>query len=343
MISLSFDELIKEGYNNFKDITGIYEKIDGRYIGKTFGEFYSDVRSLSKKLLDMGLNGKNIILYGRNSYNWMVAYLAVTTYVGVVVPIDKEWKRNDINNVVSSLNISYIFHSGYLAENLEDSLLSKINLENETSGLILQGQKLDIKLEARNQDRVCAVFFTSGTTSAPKKVELTEKNFFANSYAMAELVSISTSDRYMVSLPLSHIGTVFGSFGCPIAMGASLYIPNDFKEIAEDLKLIRPTVLYGVPRIFEKLWETISADSKVKRAIKVSNFLRKIGIDMRNRFFAELHSSLGGEVRFSYNGAAKLDDKLIHIYNDMGLVIMQAYGMTETTAIVSCDSIKDYR
>ena len=344
MICSSFDELINSGYDNYKDITGIYEKIEGKYVGKTFGAFYDDVRCLSKKLISMGLRGKNILICGRNSYNWMVAYLAVTTYVGVIVPIDKEWKRNDINNVLSALDISLIFYSDSTCEAFDGVSLPIANLENTTTAMIQQGRELNIPLEPQDTDKVCAIFFTSGTTAAPKKVELTEKNFFANSRAMAELDTISSDDRYMVSLPLSHIGTVFANFGCPISMGASLYITDDFKEIAEDLKLIRPTVLYGVPRVFEKLWDAIPVNKdKIRKIIKVSNFFRKIGFDIRKRIFAELHNSLGGAVRFAYNGAAKLDDDLIGIFHDMGLVILQAYGMTETTAIVSCDSIKDYK
>lgn len=139
MISKSFDELVRMGYNKFKNITCIYEKIDGIYIGKTFDEFYSDVRSLSKKLLDMGLQGKSIMLYGKNSYNWMVAFLAITAYVGIAVPIDKQWKRNDVNNVLSAMNIDFIFYSGSIGENLTDTNTPKVNFENDTTELIIQG------------------------------------------------------------------------------------------------------------------------------------------------------------------------------------------------------------
>jgi len=311
--------MIRTGHAKFKDIAGIYEKTNSRYAGKTFGEFYGDVRSLSKKLINMGLQGKRVMLYGRNSYNWMVTFLAMSAYVGVVVPIDKAWRSNDIKNVLSDLNIEYIFHSGELEKNLEGVNAPKINLEIGVTELIVQGRTLDIELKAQNPERVCVVFFTSGTTSAPKKVELTEKNCFANAGAMAELVSVSMDDRYMVSLPLSHSATVFGSFVYPIIMGASLYIPNDFKELAEDFKLIRPTVFHGVPRVFERLWEFVP-DS-------VSSF----------------RESIGGAMRFAYSGSAKLDDTLIKSFNDMGLVILQAYGLTESSAIISCDSIDNYR
>lgn len=160
---------------------------------------------------------------------------------------------------------------------------------------------------------------------------------------MMERVSITPNDRYMVYLPLSHVGTVFGSFVYSIAMGASLYITNDFKEMAENLNLIRLTVLYGVPRVFEKLWETVSSDGRVIRAITLSNFLRKLGIDIRKRLFARLYKGVGGALRLAYSGGAKLNDLLIRNFRDMGLIILQAYGMTESSAIISCDSIKDYR
>ena len=320
----------------------IFDNMIQSYNGRIY-YFYGGVRSLSVSLLNRGLYGKKILLYGKNSYNWMTVFLAVITYVGVIVPIDKEWKRNDIYNVLSDLDISFLFYSGCLKDNLAGIRTPMSNLEDETAQLIQASRVPGVKPEVQNPERVCAVFYTSGTTSKPKKVELTEKNLVANSEDMEKLVSVSTYDRYMLSLPLSHIGTVIGNFVYPIAMGASFYIPDDFKEIAEDLKLIRPTILYGVPRIFEKIWEAVPNKSKVKRAVRVSNLLRKIGIDIRGRLFAQLHENLGGAVRFAYCGAAKLDDAIIRVFNDIGLIIMQAYGMTETAAIISCDSINSYK
>jgi len=347
MICDSMDQLIRTSYDEFKDITGIYEKIDGQFVGRTFGEFYTDIRSLSEKLLGMGLQGKNIMIYGCNSYNWMVAYLAITAYVGIVIPIDKEWKTNDINHVLSVIDIDFILYSDCLKENLEGTNGPRANLENETTDLINQGATLDVKRKENqtNNNRVCTIMFTSGTTATPKKIELTERNLVANGHEMGKLFTVSANDRYIVSLPLSHIATILGVFIYPVSMGANMYIPNDFKEMGEDLKLVRPTVFYGVPRIFEKIWEAIPEDkqSQIKKGIKISNLLMKIGIDKRKKIFAEFHKSLGGAVRFAYSGSANIDDELIGIFDDMGLPILQAYGMTETSAIVACDSINHYR
>ena len=345
MICHSIDQLVRTSYDEFNNITGIYEKINGQFVGRTFGEFYTDVRSLSEKLIDMGLQGKNIMLYGSNSYNWMAAYLAITAYVGVAIPVDKEWNNNEINNILQDVNIDFILYSDFLKGNLEGAKQPKANLENETTDLIKQGAALDVK-RIENQidnDQICTIMFTSGTTATPKRIELTERNLVANGNEMGKRFTVSSTDRYMVSLPLSHIGTLLGVFIYPISMGANMYIPNDFKEMVEDLKLIRPTVLYGVPRVFEKLWETVAADKKVYKAIKFSNILRKFGIDMRKKLFSKLHEGLGGAVRFAYNGAAKLDDTIIHAFNDMGLLILQAYGMTESSAIITCDSAMNYR
>ena len=348
MVCRSFDEMIRTCSDEFKDTVGIYEKINGSYIGKSFGEFYTDVRSLTEKLLDMGLRNKNIMLYGKNSYNWMVVYMAVIAYVGVIVPVDKEWKTNDIDNIISDTKIDYIFYSDYLKDNLKNTGVPKTNLENETTDLIKQGQGLtDIKRVEyeENPDRICSVMFTSGTTSRPKKIALSEKNLTANGPELEKLIFISPADRYMLSLPLSHIAPVLASFIYPMSMGAGLYIPNDFKEMAEDLKLVRPTVFYGVPKIFEEIWNAVPPDKKKKinRGIKISDFLRGFKIDKRKKIFAEFHESLGGAVRFAYSGAVKIDDWILNIFNDMGLIILQAYGMTESAAIISFDSINNYK
>ncbi|MCL2049480.1 MAG: AMP-binding protein [Defluviitaleaceae bacterium] len=345
MVCRSFDEMVRTGYE-FKD-SSVYEKIDGRYVGRTFAELYSDVWALSEKLLDMGLENKSIMLYGKNSYNWLVVYLAVITYVGVIVPIDKEWKARDIENVLSDTQIDCIFCTDCLKCYLNSIKAPVINLENEASALISQGRSLGTVRRkcAESPSRICSIMFTSGTTAKPKKIELSEKNLWANGFELEKLVTVSASDRYMLSLPLSHIAPVLASFIYPMSMGASLYIPSSFKEMAEDLKLIRPTVFYGVPKIFEEIWRAIPLDKKqrLRKGILLSNFLRRLGIDKRKGIFAELHNSLGGAVRFAYSGAVSLDSRLVRSFEDMGLTILQAYGMTESAAIISFDSINDYR
>jgi len=119
-IPKTIDDIITYSYENFKDKTFCFEKVDGVFEGKTYAGFYADVWALADSLINDGYIGKNIMLYGHNSYNWMVAYLAISAYVGTIVPIDANWKENDLQNVMASVDISLILHSKCLTENLRN-------------------------------------------------------------------------------------------------------------------------------------------------------------------------------------------------------------------------------
>lgn len=351
MISHSFAELIETGYRDFKDKIFCCEKENGSFKSKTYGEFYEDVHALSEKLLDMGLKGKKIMLYGKNSYNWMVVYLSVISYVGIIVPVDKEWKKRDISHILSDMDIDFILYSDDIKDNLADVTIPKSTLTADTVNLIKDGYYLieqgnkKYTENIKNPESICKIIFTSGTTSIPKKVELTEKNLFANADSVDKIISVTENDRYYLFLPLHHILPSVLLFLYPIIKGVTIYISADINNMAKELQEIKPTVFIGVPKIYERILKAIPEDKmrKIKKGIKLSNFLRIFGIDKRKKIFAQFHEFFGGCVRFMYSGSAPIDENLLKIYSDMGLVILQGYGLTETSSLISCDCTKNYR
>jgi len=342
-IPKTIDDMITYSYDNFKDKMALFEKIDGVYDGKTYFQFYTDVWAFADSLIEGGYKGKNILLYGYNSYNWAVAYLAILAYVGVIVPIDNHWKENDLQNVIANVDVSLILHSADLTENLSGINTTQIPLENI-------GQ-LFRSIPSRptpnpDVDRICKIAFTSGTTSNPKSIMLTERNLMANTEDCLEIFApLDENDVYFLCLPLSHIFAGVMILLYPIYKGITIYINSSFDKFPQELKEAKPTIFIAVPKLLQKIIDGIDAKTmlKIKKGIKISNFLRKFGIDMRKKLFTEFHAFFGGRVRFIYSGAVSADYELLKLYEDMGITIMQGYGMTEASPLISCDNINSYR
>ena len=107
-IPKNYVEFMEHINKNFRDQQAIFEKKDGQFAGKKFGDLYDDVQTFAKKLYTLGLKGKNIAVIGSNCYDWIVTYFAVTTYVGVLVPIDNSWTASDFKNVLNTVKIDCV-------------------------------------------------------------------------------------------------------------------------------------------------------------------------------------------------------------------------------------------
>jgi len=342
-IPKTIDDMITYSYENFRDRVFCFEKVDGVYEGKTYAQFYADVWALADSLIKDGYKDKKFMIYGHNSYNWMVVYLAVSAYVGTIVPIDANWKENDLQNVVASVDISLIFHSKNLTENLKKIDTAQMALEDMEQ---LLGSAVPKATPNPDIDRICKIAFTSGTTSKPKRVLLTERNLMANAEEYLKIFSaIDETDVLFLCLPLSHIFASVIVFLYPIYKGTTIFVSSSFGHLPQELREAQPTIFVGVPKLFQKIVDSIDDKTmrKIEKGIKISNLLRKFGVDARKTLFKELHSFFGGRIRFMYSGAASADYKLLKFYEDLGITIMQGYGMTEASPVISCDEINNYR
>ncbi len=345
--------LIQHSYREFKDKDLFYEKIDGKFVAKTYGEFISEVWALAEILLKHGYKGKKVLLLGKNSSAWMAIYLAVFAYVGIIVPIDKEWTEHDLKNVFKQLDIDLLFHDEEYGK-LFDALGIKTPryvIGKDTLDLLEQGSKLAEKPEAeykkivKDIKDICTILFSSGTTAASKMIALSPFNLMASGIELGEIVNLTSKDRYFMLFPLHHVYTSIMIFLLPLYEGISIYIAESPKDLAEDLQVAKPTYFHGVPIIYERILAGIPADKmrKIKLAIKVSNFLRLFGLDLRRKIFKDFHKFFGGEVRRFFSGAASLNPVTAKFYKDMGIDIIRGYGLTESSSIVSVNPFDDLR
>ena len=207
-------------------------------------------------------------------------------------------------------------------------------------------------------DAVATICFTSGTSGRPKGVMLTHRNIGANVEGCLATGMARASDRFLSILPLSHMFERTGGYYLPLAIGAQVIYARGVAQIAEDLASQRPTAMFAVPRIFEKFMVRIDqalAGSKTRRRLfdacvargwRVERDEARPGDRMMVRVLRRLVARpilarLGGKLRLVVVGGAALDPALARVFIGLGLPMLQGYGMTEASPVVSVNRLAD--
>lgn len=341
-----------------KEIT--YENI-------SYTRLLEDVNQLGTKFYELGYENKRVAIVGRNRYEWVMTHLTNLLGGMVSIPLDKELQVEELEScLVRSKADVLVFDEKYIEHIEEIKKRGNAKIEKYISMTKQEGYEsiLDLKqqgkemLEAGNnqyieakidKDKMSLLLFTSGTTSKSKAVMLSQNNIASNVYSMQLVEDIRKEDVNIAFLPFHHI---FGST-CMIVMlafGVTTAFPDGLRYIAQNLKEYKVSIFVGVPllveTIYKRLEQGIAKKGKtktVKLAKKISNFLLKLHIDVRKKLFQEIIKELGGSLRFVISGGAPLDKKVAQGFYELGIQIVQGYGLTETAPVISAENFKKMR
>ena len=331
----------------------------------TYKEFCNEVNSLGTALIEMGLKGKRIAVIGENRYEWEVAYLAICCGTGVVVPLDKALPGNEIESLIVRSEVEAIFYSEkynevmakiqkqgntklkyFISMDLEKNDFNKYSQKEivaKGKELLEKGNRefLDSKID---NEEMSIMLFTSGTTNKSKAVMLSHKNLCTNIIDIGNVFEINETDRFLSFLPLHHTFECTVGYLYPISVGCSIIFSKGVRHIADELKNFKITAIICVPVVFEKMYDKLIKAieekgklSNVKKGIKISNVLLKVGIDIRKKLFKEIHDNLGGAIRVMVAGGAALDPEKEKGFWDLGFNVLQGYGLTETSPVVAAE------
>lgn len=365
-------QLVNDSCRIYADKTAYLVKRTGSedYQEIKFSKVKEDVDALGTALINLGLKGKRIAVVGENRYEWAISYLAVITGVGIIVPLDRQLPEKELANCIKRSEVSAIIYSS----KLEDSI-NKLFTEFETvekyicfddindngnfmslSKVIKYGKKLiedgnrefiDAKI---NEEKMAEMLFTSGTTSEPKIVMLSHKNICFNIHEQCKMLEIVPSDVFLSVLPIHHTYECTCGFLTPLYRGASVAYCEGLRHIQKNMQQAKVTVFLGVPLIFEtlyrKIWEGIAKKGKtdlVKRMIKITNALDKVGIHLKKKVFKEIHQQLGGNIKVLIVGAAAMTPEVSKGFRDLGILTVQGYGLSECAPIVALNRDVDYK
>ncbi len=340
-------------------------KIDDKNI--TYKEVKNNVDSLGTALINKGLQGKRIAVIGQNSYNWEIAYLSIVCGTGVVVPLDKMLPENELESLIKRSEVEAIFFDEKFEEVLEKiskkndnnlkllismgerkkekTLLQKDLIETGKQ-LVLNGNKEFINSKI-NDDKMNILLFTSGTTSKSKAVMLSHKNICSNIDAIGKTLNVDENDSFLSILPLHHVFECTVGFLFPLSVGAKIVFGRGLKHIAQDLKDNQISVLLCVPAIYENLYKNIRKKFEKEGHLELLEELEEkaqnYSMQERRKIFKQIHESIDNNTKLLISGAAALDPEVEKTFRIWGFNLVQGYGLTEASPVISVESEENYR
>ena len=364
-----FKQLINIATKEFGDrIAFTVKDKDKKTHDISFNDFYNDIKSIGTALIDMGLINKKIALISSPRYEWCTSYFAIATSNNIIVPLDHLSPDVELSGlIIDSEADAIIFDSKHLdlVKNLFESnksslkycicmdFLSDANNILSYSNLLEKGKSL---LSSNNnqyesitidKDKLSVLLYTSGTTGNPKAVMLSQYNICSNVSAMTTLIKYEPNDSILVFLPLHHTLACTASFLFCYYVGFRICFADSIKDIGKNLVEYKISGLVCVPALIDIMYKQIIKGIKKKKKYtlcmimgKISNFLRLFGIDLRRKFFKEILDNLGGNLRTIIYGSASSYENKIKFFNTIGIDMIQGYGLTETSPVISCESDK---
>lgn len=369
--------------------TALRYKVNGEYRGTySWNAWMRKVRHVALGLYELGIRkGDFVGILSENCPEWTFADLGILSLGAVTVPIYPTASKEDMQHILSHSRLKSLFVSTEehfrKIEHLKDSM--------HPNGLILFSSKgapgvnslADLinrgRLYEHNHDHLygdcvnnvgpddlATVIYTSGTTGAPKGVMLTHRNFIANCHGGIHHIPLAVTDTVVSFLPLSHIFERLAGYYFMAFYGVQIAYAENLMTVAEDVRLVRPTIMTAVPRFYEKVYagirEAILKSPKWKQAF--FNWAVRVGtrvsqIKMRGRrmpfglwalygiaqllVFNKIRNALGGRIRFFISGGAPLSKDMARFFHAAGILILEGYGLTETSPVIAVNALEDFK
>lgn len=355
---------------NYKKADSLTSKVNGKWEKTSTDEFISMGQKMSLAFLKMGLQpGDKIAIISNNRSEWHITDLGITQMGAISVPIyptiteedyayimndaavkccfvsdaDLFQKVSNIQSQVDSLLHIYTFDQVINAKNWKEVLEMDPNGDFSTVQSIMDGIKTE---------DLATLIYTSGTTGRPKGVMLSHQNLVANSLSSRKRLPCDHNSRALSFLPLCHVYERMVAY-MYIYVGVSIYYAESMETIGDDLRDVKPQIFTAVPRLLEKVYDKIIAKGMDLTGIKKALFFWAVGLAQRYEIggkgslynfqlkiankliFSKWREALGGNALAIASGAAALQPRLARIFLAAQIPIMEGYGLTETSPVIS--------
>ncbi|NOJ59843.1 AMP-binding protein [Arthrobacter sp. 260] len=349
----------------------------GEWQGIRATEFLADVQVLAKGLMASGVQaGDRVAIMARTRYEWSLVDFSIWFAGAISVPVYETSSPSQVGWILEDSGAVAAFVESARHENVVRQASAAANIPGAQHVWQLDGNGLDAlrsagsgiddaALDARRRtaglDDVATIIYTSGTTGKPKGCELTHGNFVELSVnAQAALPEVAHEGAQTIMfLPLAHVFARFISVLC-VAAGATVAHTPDVKNLLPDLQSYKPSFILAVPRVFEKVYNNsmLKAEdggkgkifhagakvaiewSKADQAGKVPLMLKVKHAVFDRILFSKIREAMGGRVEHAVSGGAPLGDRLGHFFHGIGLMVLEGYGLTETTAPITVSTPK---
>lgn len=322
---------------------------------RTFRQTWNEINAIGTYFYLKGLNGKKkIAIIGENCFEWMIVYYATLVGGNITVPMDCKLPAEDLADQLIRCDCDALVYTGKFVNMVEEFKadpnmpeMQYFNISDDYEAFISEGKAavdagdtslVDAVVEP--EDLAC-IAYTSGTTAKSKGVMLTHKNIASN---CSSACRAHTGRHAIGFLPLNHtyawVSALFSSY----ILTEWGYLCDGIGNIQGDLKKYHPYNFSGVPlvveTIYDRIWKTARKTGReeiLKKGLKISKTLMKLGIDRRRKIFKTIIDNLGGNLNMIVCGGANLDPKYEEGMHDFGIEIYNGYGMTECSPAITCN------
>ena len=330
-------------------------KRDGEYVEFTGSEAARRADALAGLLASLGLqHGDRVALLAANQPEWGIAYLAIVGHGMTAVPIDRLLKPGEYQRILEDSGARAIVVSDAFRDDFHSIAGSLPELKHVLSLEEVIASETDTAAPDSQvgPNDLAVLIYTSGTTGRPKGVMLSHRNIMSNVVAASQVISITSDDSFVSVLPLHHTFECTAGFLAPVYNGAMVsYVGSlNSRDIVETMKDSRATIMLAVPLLYEKMYQGIMRKVGSQPAVTrtVFNLLMgvvKLGEKFNKRMGTALFRSLRdkgglGTIRFFVSGAAALPPEVAEGFDRLGLRILQGYGLTETSPVVSVHRVE---
>lgn len=348
-------------------------KTDGQWVWTTYAAFDEQVVAFRGFLSSLGVRKDDrVAVISDNRVEWAAGAFAAFGLGAWYVPtyevtLPREWKfileNSGAKVALAATNEIYETLKGFIGE--VESLERVIGFELDASHpdsfkkALVDGAATPAAIDEPSSEDVALILYTSGTTGTPKGVMLTHGNITSNVNAVHQVFPIGQDDCSLSFLPWAHSFGQTVELHCLMSMGASVGIAESVPQLIENLAEVRPTLLFSVPRVFNRIYDALqkrmAEDSAVKR------FLFNKGIDVARRrrlleeenkrspwldfqykffdsvVFSKVRDRFGGRLKYAFSGGAALSREVAEFIDDMNILVYEGYGLTETSPIATAN------
>ena len=317
--------------------------------------------------------GERVAVMLKNSINWVIADQGALAHGLITVPLFVDDRPDNVAFILNDANVKVLVIDGEehwkRLKGVREGLLSvqriiamKSVTDPDEPRLTALGEWLPATAGAYERaavtgNELATIVYTSGTTGKPKGVMLSHRNILANVQSGLAVYDVYPDDIFLSFLPLSHMFERTCDYYLNVVSGASVVFSRSIPQLAEDFRIVQPTIIFSVPRIYERFLAAINDQLKSASPLKRSlfNFAVNVGwsrFEYRNgrgvwqpslllwpilkKLVAEkILARLGGRMRFAIAGGAALSPAVSKVFAGLGLQICQGYGLTEAAPLLT--------
>ena len=341
-------DVFRRSAERFPDKHALQIRRNGRWVRYTYDEALRATGTIMRRFTERGLEpGDRVAICGESGPEWALTYFAAMRAGLTAVPLDPQLPPADVWTATRFTNAKLLCAGTTTVGGLQDA---RGDANSEVVAMVqpfipppaASRDSLPDPVEV-DDHAVASILFTSGTTVAPKAVQMTHRNFMANAAALLEVHPVYPADEFLSVLPMYHAFEFTGGCLVAVASGATITYVEQLKgpEIRGVMQATGTTVMLVVPRLIrmfhDAILKQVAAAGLIKRGLfrSLGVLSNATGRRYARQLFRAVHRGFGGHLRLFVSGGSRLDPELFDAFDRLGFPVYEGYGLTETAPVLS--------